>query len=90
MANIHLEDDNKLAASPEMKAFLHVLAIRHSNSLRRVIGDDGSAEAIIERAKEETKRLIEQLHASELLDNKDHKCGDGTIWDEVLRRCVKV
>lgn len=90
MANIHLEDDNKLSESPEMKAFLHALAIRHSNSMRRVIGDDGSAEEIIERAKIETERMILEQKTIELENHKDNKCDDGYIWDAALQRCVKI
>jgi hypothetical protein len=74
------DNDKMLAESHEMDQFYRLLAIAHSNSLARVI-QAGDPEKIIERAKREIERLIENIGSPD-------KCANGQVWDEKLGRCV--
>jgi hypothetical protein len=92
MATQKEEIAKQLAESPEMNSFYRALEIKHSNSIQRVFRAGGSAKAIIERAKNETKRLLKTEQIIEQEDPKveDHKCKPGLIWDEVLGACVPI
>jgi hypothetical protein len=81
----------KLAESPEMARYYHVLAVKHSNSLRRVMRRGINAEDTIEAAQKETELLLETERFIESAPgNQNHKCKPGTIWDEELDKCVPI
>ena len=76
------KEAEELVKSEEMQNLYHVLAVKHSNAITRVMRGE-NAEDIKQLAKDETNRLIK----SEL---PNHKCRPGTIWDETIGRCVPI
>ena len=91
MANIDEETRKQLAKSAEMISYHLVLAVKHSNSLKRVMGRGGSAEEIIARAKKETELLLQtERFIQSAPGNRNHQCKAGTIWDEELQRCIPI
>lgn len=84
----------QLSESAEMARYYRVLAIKHSNSIKRVFRVGGvfsSAENIIAKAKKETELLLETERLIESAPgNQNHQCRPGTIWDEELGRCVPI
>lgn len=91
MATINRETAKQLAESPEMNNFYRVLAIKHSNSIQRVLDRGGNAEAITKRAKKEIKLLLETERIIEAdPEVQDHKCPRGEIWDAGQGVCVPI
>lgn len=85
------EKAERLAESAEISRYYHVLAVKRSNSIMRVFRKGGSTEQIIDRARKETKLLLETEEVIELAPgNRNHQCPQGTIWDEELGRCVPI
>lgn len=91
MATIKQLTARQLAESTEIKEFHRVLAIKHSNSIQRVLSRGGDTETIIKRAKKEIKLLLKtEAIIEKEPGNLDHKCPPGRIWDEALQACVPI
>lgn len=88
-----IEEVKQLNERSEIKRFYHVLAIQHTNSIMRVYNQgEISVEAIIQRAIEQTDRLIrfDDEGDNEPTQSKTahDKCKPPQIWDTALGRCI--
>lgn len=73
-----------LAESNEMVTFYRALAAVQTNALYRIMKQKNEAD-MKRQAELEAERLINITFVESVA-----QCGAGTIWDEVLRRCVPI